>query len=76
MQFTKRIVQLSPGESDALLAYLYSFSEQPQFNCRYAWSPGTVAIWDNRATQHSVVNDFVGHRMLTPAPPTRPADPS
>lgn len=64
-QFTKRILQLSPGESDALLAYLYAFSEQPQFNCRYSWTAGTVAIWDNRATQHYVVNDFAGRRVLT-----------
>lgn len=64
-QFTKRIVELSPGESDALLAYLYAFSEQPQFNCRYSWTPGTIGIWDNRATQHYVVNDFDGTRVLS-----------
>lgn len=64
-QFTKRIVELSPGESDALLGYLYAFSEQPQFNCRYTWSAGTIGIWDNRATQHYVVNDFEGTRILS-----------
>ena len=64
-QFTKRIVQLSPGESRALLDYLYAFSEQPLFNCRYSWTPGAVGIWDNRATQHYVVNDFDGPRTIT-----------
>jgi taurine dioxygenase len=64
-QFTDRIVQLSRGESDALLGYLYAFSEQPQFNCRYSWSEGTIGIWDNRTTQHYVVNDFDGPRALT-----------
>ena len=64
-QFTKRIVELSPGESDALLAYLYAFSEQPQFNCRYTWAPGTIGIWDNRTTQHYVVNDFADTRVLS-----------
>lgn len=64
-QFTKRIVELSLGESEALLGYLYSFSEQPQFNCRYTWAPGTVGIWDNRATQHYVVNDFAAPRAIT-----------
>ncbi len=64
-QFTKRIVELSPGESDALLAYLFSFSEQPQFNCRYPWTPGAIGIWDNRATQHYVVNDFDERRVLS-----------
>ncbi len=64
-QFTERIVELSRGESDALLAYLYAFSEQPQFTCRYAWSPGAVGIWDNRITQHYVVNDFDGSRAIS-----------
>ncbi len=63
--YTSRIVQLSRGESDALLQYLFTFSEQPQFTCRWSWTPGTVAMWDNRATQHFVVNDFEGRRALT-----------
>jgi taurine dioxygenase len=64
-QFTKRIVQLSKGESDALLDYLYTFSEQPQFTCRYSWTPGTIGMWDNRITQHYVVNDFDEPRSLS-----------
>ena len=64
-QFTKRIVELSPRESAALLGALYDHSEQPQFNCRYSWTPGTIAIWDNRATQHYVVNDFDERRVLS-----------
>lgn len=63
-QFTKRIVQLSGAESDSLLTFLYAFSEQPQFSVRYSWAPGTVGIWDNRVTQHYVVNDFDGPRVL------------
>ncbi len=63
-QFTSHIPQLSRGESDALLAYLYTFSEQPFFACRYSWTPGTIAIWDNRITQHYVVNDFSETRVL------------
>lgn len=64
-QFTSRIVELSKGESDALLAYLYAFSEQPQLTCRYTWTPGAVGIWDNRVTQHYVVNDFDAPRAIT-----------
>ena len=63
-QFTKRIVQLSRDESDVLLAHLCSFSEQPPFTVRYLWTPGAVGIWDNRITQHYVVNDFDGPRTL------------
>ena len=47
-----------------MLQFLYSFSEQPYFSCRYSWTPGTIAIWDNRITQHYVVNDFSGTRVL------------
>lgn len=56
--FTSHIPQLSRNESDALLEYLFRFSEGPQFTCRYHWRPGDVAMWDNRVTQHYAVNDY------------------
>jgi taurine dioxygenase len=56
--FTSHIPQLSRNESDALLEYLFRFSESPQFTCRYRWQVGDVAMWDNRATQHYAVNDY------------------
>lgn len=63
-QFTTRIPQLSSGESAAMLQYLYAFSEQAQFSCRHRWSEGDIGIWDNRATQHYVVNDYDGERVI------------
>jgi taurine dioxygenase len=63
-QFTSHITQLSRGESRALLDYLWSFCEQPQFTCRHRWHEGDIAVWDNRATQHYVVNDYVGERII------------
>ncbi len=63
-QFTSHIPQLRRAESDALLAHLYSFSEQPQFQCRYGWAPGGVGIWDNRCTQHYAVNDYDEPRLI------------
>jgi taurine dioxygenase len=56
--FTSHIPQLSRNESDAVLEYLFRFSEGPQFTCRYRWHAGDVAIWDNRVTQHYAVNDY------------------
>lgn len=56
--FTSHIPQLSRNESDAILEYLFRFSESPQFTCRYRWHPGDVAIWDNRVTQHYAINDY------------------
>jgi taurine dioxygenase len=63
-QFTSHIPQLRRGESDALLAYLCSFSEQPPFQCRYRWEPGGIGIWDNRCTQHYAVNDYDEPRLI------------
>ncbi|WP_430781442.1 TauD/TfdA dioxygenase family protein [Actinoplanes sp. G11-F43] len=56
--FTSHIPQLTRTESDALLDLLFSFAEQPQFMCRYAWSEGDIAVWDNRVTMHYAVNDY------------------
>jgi taurine dioxygenase len=63
-QFTARFPQLSRAESDALLAYLTQHAVQPRFTVRYRWTPGTIAMWDNRCTQHFVLNDFTGERVI------------
>ena len=62
--FTRRIVELSREESDNLLGYLTGLIAQPRFNLRYQWSNGTVAMWDNRCTQHFVLNDFEEERVI------------
>ncbi len=62
--FTRRIAELSHDESAALLGYLVRWTVREQFTVRYRWSPGTVAMWDNRCTQHVVLNDFVGERVI------------
>ncbi len=49
-------------ESAPLLDYLNEHCVKPQFLCRFRWSPGAVAFWDNRCTQHFAVNDYRGHR--------------
>jgi len=62
--FTRRIVELNHQESDALLRFLTSWVQQPRFTVRYHWTPGTLAMWDNRTTQHHVLNDFEGERVI------------
>lgn len=62
--FTRRIVELSQKESDLLLGHLTSWVSNPRFTVRYRWRPGTVAVWDNRATQHFVLNDFHEERVI------------
>ncbi len=63
--FTTRILELSRGESDAILNFLYDHVTTPEFSCRFKWEPNSIAIWDNRSTQHKPINDyFPDHRML------------
>jgi taurine dioxygenase len=30
----------------------------PEYQVRFRWRTNSVAIWDNRCTQHYAVNDF------------------
>jgi taurine dioxygenase len=62
--FTRRIVEMSTAESDALLQFLTRWVQNPQFTVRYRWTAGTIGMWDNRCTQHYVLNDFVGERII------------
>jgi taurine dioxygenase len=62
--FTRRIVEMNSTESAMLLDYLTRWVTSPRFTVRYRWSAGTIAMWDNRCTQHFVVNDFVGERAI------------
>lgn len=62
--FTRRIVELSHEESEVLLGYLKRWAANPRFTVRYHWSKGTIAMWDNRCTQHFVINDFDEERII------------
>lgn len=62
--FTRRIVEMNAAESDMLLRHLTRWVTNPRFTVRYRWAPGTIAMWDNRCTQHFVINDFVGERII------------
>ena len=59
--FTTQICGMSTSESDRLLGYLYDHINQPEFQIRYTWSTGDVAMWDNRVTQHYAVADYAPH---------------
>jgi taurine dioxygenase len=63
--FTTHIADLPAKESEALLAFLYRHVVTEEHTVRLSWQPGTVAIWDNRSTQHKPVNDFLPqHRLM------------
>jgi taurine dioxygenase len=47
----------SPGASQ-LLNYLIARVSIPEYQVRWRWRPNSVAIWDNRCTQHYAVMDY------------------
>lgn len=59
--FTTAIDGMEPAESDALLRHLYAQAHVPEYQVRVRWEPGSVAFWDNRATQHYAVGDYHPH---------------
>lgn len=62
--FTRRIVEMNAQESEVLLGYLTNWVKDPRFTVRYHWTRGAIGMWDNRFTQHYVVNDFTGERII------------
>lgn len=58
--FTSAVVGLPRPESDRLLDYLYDHIDRPEFQVRYRWKPHSLAMWDNRVTQHYAVADYAG----------------
>lgn len=64
--FTSHIVDLHPGESRALLDYLFAHMTQPEFIYRHRWSVRDLVMWDNRCTMHYAIADYdtVGERYM------------
>ena len=59
---TMHIDGMTPEESRPLLQYLYAVQQREEWQCRFHWYPGSVAIWDNRCAQHNALNDYHGHQ--------------
>ena len=62
--YATRIVGLSERENEMLLPFLFDHVRDPLFQCRFRWAPGSIAFWDNRATQHYGVPDYPGRRVM------------
>ena len=43
---------------------LLSEHARPEYQCRFQWSEGDVAFWDNRAVQHYASSDYWPHRRI------------
>jgi taurine dioxygenase len=56
--FTQHIVGMDADESASLLKHLYAQASIPEYQCRFRWAAGSIAFWDNRASQHYAVSDY------------------
>jgi len=72
---TTHIAGLTGRENDLLLPYLLDHVRSPEFQCRFHWEPGSIAMWDNRSVQHYAVADYeerrVMRRVTIAGPPAR-----
>ena len=63
-QFTIAIKDMDERESRSLLDTLFHQALIPEYQFRLHWAPHTIAMWDNRSTQHYAVNDYYPQRRF------------
>jgi taurine dioxygenase len=61
---TAHFAGMTEEESLPLLRMLWRHQTRPEFTCRFTWSPGALALWDNRCAQHQAINDYQGQKRL------------
>ena len=57
--FTKRINGVTAWESEVILRFLLDHCTRREWHYRFRWEPHSIAFWDNRCAQHSVISDFL-----------------
>lgn len=61
---TVRFSGMTEAESAPLLQFLHAHQVKEELTCRFRWQVGSIALWDNRCTQHYPVNDYHGFRRV------------
>ena len=56
--------KLDEKESRAIVANLLRQHGRPEHTCRFQWTAGSVAFWDNRAVQHYAASDYHPHKRV------------
>jgi alpha-ketoglutarate-dependent taurine dioxygenase len=59
---TQSLDGFKPAEARPILDFLARHAVEPELTCRFRWEVGSLAIWDNRCTQHRALNDYPGKR--------------
>ena len=62
--FTSHFKGWTPEESKPLLEFLCRHAVREDFQCRFRWAKGTVAMWDNRIVQHAALDDYPDYERL------------
>jgi taurine dioxygenase len=63
-QYTVGLDGFMGHEAKPILDELFAHAVRPELTCRWRWSIGDVAFWDNRSLQHMVLADYTGHRRV------------
>jgi taurine dioxygenase len=61
---TLAFAEMSAEESAPLLEFLFAQAVREEITCRFRWRPGSLALWDNRCSQHYPLNDYHGERRV------------
>lgn len=61
---TIRFEGMTAAASEPILKFLFGHLVRPEFTCRFQWKAGSLAVWDNRCSQHYAMNDYHGHRRV------------
>ena len=59
---TTKLSGMSEAESAPILEELFAHATRDEFTCRFRWTRGSLAVWDNRCTLHYPLNDYHGCR--------------
>jgi taurine dioxygenase len=60
--YTVGIRDMPVPEATAFLEGLNKHALQEANTCRFRWRDDSIAIWDNRFTQHYALSDYAGKR--------------
>jgi alpha-ketoglutarate-dependent taurine dioxygenase len=59
---TQTLDGFKEAEARPIIEFLRTHAVEPELTCRFRWEVGSMAIWDNRCTQHRALNDYPGKR--------------
>ena len=63
-QFMRHIEGMYDEESRALLEFLARHIDAPRFHCRWRWTSGDLAIWDERSTNHRNAGEILHQERI------------